>query len=160
MARILVAKRLPEESYAILPVLLEKTSGQWPGVEYALSRAYQEFLMPAEAADLLGPLYDADLLNLVPLLEYAATLGQIGDWPKAAEVLALALLRSPESHNIERHLAIAEMQAGVTGGRERIERLLAIDPDDKDLQEYLKPGPMPLPPASFDPTPLLEGDEH
>jgi hypothetical protein len=163
LARVLVAKRLPGVSYEVLPDLLEKTPGPWPELEYALSRAYQEFLMPAEAAALLSPLFDAGQLNLIPLLEYAAVEGQQGNWPRAAEILARALATSPDNHNIERHLAIAEMQAGLASGVERIKHLLAEDPDDPhnaELDAYLQPGPMPAAPVGFDPNPLGGHEEH
>ena len=163
LALILTAKRLPEEAYAIFPSLLQQTEGSWPQVEYALARAYQEFLMPQEAAVLLGNLFDAGHLNLIPLLEYATCEGQLGNWPRAAEVLAQAFLRAPENHGIERHLAIAEMQAGLPTGPARIRAVIDKDPEDehnKELEAYLQAGPMPAAPSGFNPTPLNDHDDH
>ncbi|MFT6363259.1 MAG: tetratricopeptide (TPR) repeat protein [Planctomycetota bacterium] len=165
LARVLVAKRLPQLAYDVLPGLLAKTEGSWPELEYSLSRAYQEFLMPEEAAELLAPLFDADLLNLVPLLEYAAAEGQSGNWARAAEVLDRALAADPHNHDIERHLAIAELQSGNSAGEDRIRHLMDAEPDDPAIQElgaYLLPGPMPPAPMGFDPSPLAshDDDEH
>ena len=165
MARVLVAKRLPQLAYDVLPGLLAKTEGSWPELEYCLSRAYQEFLMPEEAAELLAPLFDADLLNLVPLLEYAAVEGQSGNWTRAAEVLTKALATDPHNHGIERHLAIAELQSGNSAGADRIRHLMEAEPDDPAIQAlgvYLLPGPLPPAPLGFDPSPLgAHGeDEH
>ena len=162
VARVLVAKRLPQVSYDVLPELLAKTQGSWPEVEYSLSRAYLEFLMPEEAAKLLSPLYDADQLNLVPLLEYAAAEGQSGNWARASEVLAKALAEDPHNHGIERHLAIAELQSGNSTGADRIRHLMEDEPDDPAIQKlgvYLLPGPLPAAPKGFDPSPLGNHDE-
>ena len=162
VARVLVAKRLPQVSYDVLPGLLAKTQGSWPEVEYSLSRAYQEFLMPEEAAELLAPLFEADQLNLVPLLEYAAAEGQSGNWARAAEVLAKALAEDPHNHGIERHLAIAELQSGNSAGADRIRHLMEDEPDDQAIQDlgvYLLPGPLPPAPMGFDPSPLGNHEE-
>ena len=163
LARILSAKRMPEESYVICPLLLDKSPGGWPEIEYALARAYLEFLMPKDAAELLSPLYEADHLNLIPLLEYAACEGQMGNWPKAAEVLTRAFARAPDTNSIERHLAIAEMQAGLATGPARIKSALARDPEGEhnpELEAYLQSGPLPAPPQSFNPALLGERDDH
>ena len=158
LAQVLRAKRMPAESLAVLPGLLER-AGRWPELEYALARAELELMMTGEARLLLARLFAEERLGLVPLIEYGNCLGQDGDWALAAEVFGRARKLTPDDRGIERREAIAEARAGLPRAREHVQRLLDEDPDDAELALYLQPGPLPPAPPGFDPTPLRESHE-
>lgn len=159
LAEVLVAKRMPAESLATLPGLLER-AGRWAELEYALARAELELMMNEEAAGLLKRLFGEDRLGPRPLVELGNCLGQLDDWKGAAAAYERAHKLLPDQTAIDRMAAMAGARAGLPGSLERIRALLEEDPDDAELAAYLQPGPLPPPPAGFDPTPLSQGHEN
>ena len=158
LADVLVAKRMPAESLAVLPRLLERT-GRWPELEYALARANLEVMETGQARVLLERLFQEQRLGLIPLIEYGNCLGQDGEWALAAEAYERALTLLPGERSIARRVAIAGARAGLPGALERIQALVAQDPEDAELAEYLQPGPLPPVPPGFDPNPLRDARE-
>jgi len=158
LAEVLVAKRMPAESLAVLPGLLDST-GRWAELEYALARAELELMLNEDAAKLLRRLFDEERLGPLPLVELGNCLGQLGDWAGASAAFERALTILPGLHAIERQAAMASARAGLPGSIERIRALVDEDPDDSELAAYLQPGPMPPAPSGFDPNPLWGGLE-
>lgn len=162
LAATLVAKRMPGETFAVAPGLIE-ASGRWPALEYALAHAYLEMLMPDEGMELLGRLFTEGELAArgpVALVGYGDALVVAGRFEEALAVFEAALAALPANYPLRRRIATTQVRMGAPGALEAVQALLAEDPDDEGLAAFLGAGPYPPPESGFDPTPLSDGHDH
>lgn len=128
----------------------------WPRIEEVLAYADREFLEPGSAAARFERLVELTPFDLDRRLVLAEMLEQDGRPAEAARQYEACLEIQPDRHLIERRLAMALVRAGDPRGLERIQELLAEEPDDEELATFLGPGPYPPVEPSFQ----IGGHQH
>jgi hypothetical protein len=137
VAALVGAKRLPDLTLRYLVPLAEEHA-PWPALERAIARAYQEFTMPAEAADWLARAVRGSPHDITLALEAAEWTGRAGDAAGELALLRQADALQPGREDVARRITLALLRAGDPEGRRRAEALFAEHPEDEELAELLR----------------------
>jgi len=128
----------------------------WPALELALAHAALELLDPEAAVKHLETALADGGGNAGSWAMLAEAQQQAGDDPGAARSLERASQMAPESHALQKRLAIAWRRAGDPRGPAAIAEALQEHAEDEELLSHQGPGPYPPVPPGFHP--LVEHD--
>ncbi len=133
----------------------------WPPLELALAHAALELLDPEAAVTHLETALAGAGGNAGSWAMLAEAQQQAGDDAGAARSLERASQMAPESHALQKRLAIAWRRSGDPRGPAALTEALREHPEDEELLAHQGPGPYPPVPLGFHP--LVEhdhGDGH
>ncbi len=157
VARVLVDRR----DIGQLVETIEPLSIAWnrpAGLEISLAQGDLESLQPQAAIQRLEPLAAAAAASPTALRLLGEAHYQLGDYPKS--VAAWQALKASagldEFHT--RRLALALLRSGDPQGTYQVKLLLALHPEDEELQAALEAGPVAPNAPSFEPQ--GEGHDH
>lgn len=136
LAWLCMEKRMPEHALVYLEPMAERFA-PWPALDRAVARAYLEVLEPATARRFLERARQALPEDFELLLESARCAQALGDTAGAVAFLEQAYDLYPDRPEVERAVGLELMRCGDARGRKLLERRLAQDPDDKELEELL-----------------------
>ncbi len=132
-AWLLTEKRETNLVFAYLePVALKH--GPWPALDWAMARAFEEILEPAEALRCLDRALEGDQLDLEALSHAADLALEIGDPARASAYLKRALETQPGRKDLEVRLCRALLEQGSAEGDALLERLRTsgLSPEELD----------------------------
>ena len=156
LARLLTAQRKVEEIDRFLTGPADRHA-PWVALEVPLAQASLEFLDPETALERLNRIHQIWSGTPATWAMQAEAQQQTKDAAGAASSLERALELAPDSHEIERRLAIAWMWAGDPRGPAALAASLEDDPDDPELLSHRSGGPPLPPPGGFH---RLQEHEH
>jgi len=142
LAWLLTEKRMADMALAYLEGVADKFT-PWPELDHAVAIAYLEFLELEDARRFARRGLEAAPAD-PGLLQLGARLAtELGEHDRAVELLRQALLVRPDDYQLRRSLGLALSMVDDPEGREILERLFQMEPEDPVLIEALEIGPSP-----------------